>query len=486
MRRAAALAAVSFLCAACGGVRPSTASGPGMPPDALEAFRYVVRFDPSLETLDVTVCFRGEAPERLYAGEASAAARLLRAEVRTAGAAVQELAREGRSIWLPRLPRGGCVGYVSEIDGRGRRWWGRPLGDARLLKAASWLWRPSPRRDGAVGTIRFEPPDAMSVAVPWPAAEREGEYLLDERAFGFLTHTAFGRLERQVVAVPGGELDVVRLPGRLTIDAPSIARWLETVGTAVADIHGRFPAPRAMVLLVPAAGGDRPIMHGNVGRGGGASVMLVVNSDATLEDLLDEWVTPHELSHLAMPFVRREDAWLSEGVATYYQEVLRARAGTREPVDAWRGLDSGFESGRNGGTGRPLREESRTMFQTRSFRRVYWSGTALALLYDVSLRRRGGEVGSLDVALTRLGRCCGQRNEAWSAAGVVRQLDRITGEPVFSGLARTHLPSREFPDVESLYGWLGLARGPDGRLVLVDGAPGARVRDAIMSASRAE
>ena len=87
-----------------------------------------------------------------------------------------------------------------------------------------------------MGTIRFEHPEGMSVAVPWAGAEREGEYLLDERAFTFLAHTAFGRMERQTVAVPGAELAVARLPGRLAIDAGSITRWLQTVGTEVADI----------------------------------------------------------------------------------------------------------------------------------------------------------------------------------------------------------------------------------------------------------
>ena len=38
-------------------------------------------------------------------------------------------------------------------------------------------------------------------------------------------------------------------------------------------------------------------------------------------------------------------AWLSEGTASYYQNVLRARAGILPAEDAWQRMHSGFRRG---------------------------------------------------------------------------------------------------------------------------------------------
>ena len=36
----------------------------------------------------------------------------------------------------------------------------------------------------------------------------------------------------------------------------------------------------------------------------------------------DDWSVIHELSHLLLPYVQSEDAWLSEGAASYYHVVV--------------------------------------------------------------------------------------------------------------------------------------------------------------------
>ena len=117
---------------------------------------------------------------------------------------------------------------------------------------------------------------------------------------------------------------------------------------------------------------------------------------ATLADLERDWVLPHELSHLFLPYVSREHAWFSEGAATYYQEVLRARGGVISESRRLLNIARSTRSAALEGTGRALREESLVMHETYAFRAVYWAGAAFFLMADVALRRSTQGQRSLD------------------------------------------------------------------------------------------
>src|SRR5690606_2438102 len=115
----------------------------------------------------------------------------------------------------------------------------------------------------------------------------------------------------------------------------------------------------------PVSAGNPPIAFGLARRGGGASVLFVLDEDADEEALArEDWVSVHELAHFAFPAMPRSEAWLTEGWATYFQEVLRARGGLISPEDAWLRLHRGFAKSQHDGTGRPLHEEALAMYET--------------------------------------------------------------------------------------------------------------------------
>ena len=122
-----------------------------------------------------------------------------------------------------------------------------------------------------------------------------------------------------------------------------------------------------------------PVPWAHVLRGGGVAAEFYVDRTRSLDELRRDWTATHELSHMLLPYINRGDAWLSEGFASYYQNVLRARAGMLAPEQAWNKLYRGFQRGRDGTRGRTLAEASRSMGRDRAFMRVYWSGAAIAL-----------------------------------------------------------------------------------------------------------
>jgi predicted metalloprotease with PDZ domain len=233
----------------------------------------------------------------------------------------------------------------------------------------------------------------------------------------------------------------------------------------VSLLWNEFPVPRATIILYPLD--SSRVGFGWTTRGGGPSIAIGVGKDITAAALHDDWVAVHEMLHLGIPTLEDHGRWLSEGLATYYEPLLRARAGLLEPDKVWEILHEGFGRGaRQCQTSQlTLRQDSDTMDQTRRYWRVYWSGAAIALLADVALRQRGS---SLDHELARMRDCCLSRSRALGVDELLKsaELPAHQAEPAPPGLAATaapHLDSPEFPDVSAAFQALGLSFDSRGR-----------------------
>ena len=119
-------------------------------------------------------------------------------------------------------------------------------------------------------------------------------------------------------------------------------------------------------------------------RGGGVAAEFFVDETRSLDSFREDWTAAHELSHMLLPFVTRNDRWLSEGLASYYQNVLRARDGRLSEEQAWQKLHSGFERGRAGSGSSSEAKASSSGWG--SIMHIYWSGAAIMLMADSELR----------------------------------------------------------------------------------------------------
>jgi predicted metalloprotease with PDZ domain len=217
-----------------------------------------------------------------------------------------------------------------------------------------------------------------------------------------------------------------------------------------------------------------------VARGGSPAAHFFINQRRPIKEFFDDWTAVHELSHLLLPYVTADDIWLSEGVATYYQNVLRARGGRMAAAEAWQRMHAGFVRGMESAPGMTLAQATEGMYRDGTFMRVYWEGAAMLLIADVRLRQLTAGTQSLDTALAALNDCCARTDRAWSARGLFDKLDEVTGTSVFSEIYDQHVASRNFPDLSQTYRALGVAFGPGGLELSAD-ARERRLRDAIMT-----
>lgn len=313
--------------------------------------------------------------------------------------------------------------------------------DVLLLDPRLWLWRPD--RHASDSTIGFELPAGWQASVPWtPLRGPSRRHRLGETAADWPSLTAFGRFREQTVRRPGGVLRVALLPPWRDADLVRI----EPVADALLKVYGRLPRRDAQVLVVPLPGRSDAAPWGQVTRGGSSAVQLFVGAEARPDALIQDWTATHEFSHLLHPYLGSAGRWLGEGLASYYQNVLRARVGALSPDDAWSRLEAGFGRGRRSASsaGMTLEAAARRMHALRSQMRVYWSGAAFWLEADLALRERGS---SLDAVLERHAACCLARAARLAPADYMRELDRIAGDDVFSARYARFAAARSFPQV---------------------------------------
>jgi predicted metalloprotease with PDZ domain len=216
---------------------------------------------------------------------------------------------------------------------------------------------------------------------------------------------------------------------------------------ATASVGDRFPRDQVHFIIASVNSQGKEAVFGMVRRGGGSSILLIPSPDASAAELETNWVAVHELSHLWLPPLHSKDRWISEGIATYLQEVLRARCGLQSSERAWMRLQEGFERGRKSGTGRQLASESRNMNRTGAYHRVYWAGTAFALEVDVRLREDSNGEMTLLRAISDAQRVWGNEARPVAASVVLNALQEASGAEFIEGLGEKYAKRTDFPDV---------------------------------------
>ena len=445
--------------------------------------RFVISINPPLTQIDVRACFDGRPPERLVAESLDAAIALIGAWNESTGKAITP----SGYIPLKSVPDGGCISYKADVSrpiklhdrtgGKIRR-----VGKDLATSVGLWFWRPERLGEDEGVVLVFNLPEDIAVSAPWTPLDDADKptFRLGRAPHDWPAWVIFGRFTEKNIDIGGSRLRLSVLDGSPPVDVDEMAAWLADSASMVEKLYGRFPFPQTQVVVVPNSRGREPTPWAFVVRGGNPAVHFVINQRRPIEEFYDDWTATHEFSHLFLPFVSSDDAWLSEGVATYYQNVLRARGGRISAQDAWSNLHAGFGRGQQDAEGLTLIEATGRMHRGGYYMRVYWSGTAIMLLADMRLRQMSEGSQSLDTALEALNECCSHIQREWSAAELFARLDAITQTSVFSDLLDEHTGSDRFPDLSIAYRDLGLVP-MGGDIDFASEAPLAHVRDAIMS-----
>ena len=225
--------------------------------------------------------------------------------------------------------------------------------------------------------------------------------------------------------------------------------WVDTTLLYVENTLGALPQRRLPIRLKTKLFTTEPVPWGQVERnvdGNSDGVYLVVNRQANPAQLAYDWTLFHEISHLYLPYLDYRSFWLSEGFATYMQNVVMLENqifGREEFIER---LKSGLQRGKNNTyTARGnLSSVTREMRKHRAFKRVYWSGTAYFIEADVELLKSGMSLVEL---ISNFAHCCKQKVR--SGYELAKTLDRLAEKQIFMPLYQVYKDRLDFPTIAS-------------------------------------
>jgi hypothetical protein len=456
--------------AAMGCVRAST-PGPATP-----TCEYVVTPPASgVWTVQVEATIRHAASERLVDPEGGAALKNV-ALVEGSGSAkpLQQLG----DAWLAPSCRDACtLRYELDLgalaDACRRMDCARRVGDAVMGTAATWMLRPDPLADAAI-RVRVVGPNVARFATGL-RSDGAGGYALQGHELGEASYTAFGSMRRSRVEVPGGgphaQLDVVLLGAPIAMGDAGALAWVKNAAACVAQLYRGFPA-QATVFVLPVKGADE-VVFGRVMSLAGGSVALLFGAETRPESEHTQWVVVHELSHLGTASFMGEAHWLEEGLATYYEPILRERAGWIGEADLWKHFVSQMPRGE------PQPDEPPSLEERDDIDSTYWGGALFAMLADLRIRSATQGRKSLDDAMRAVHDRLGDATHSTTLRDFVQVADEATGTRAMADVVAHFATAGEPVDLARTWQDLGIVPQPDGSVQLRDDAPLAATRRAM-------
>ena len=458
-----------------------------------EVPKYFVAFDASMAHANVRLCLDHARARVEFAPDSPRAMRYLDGATRSAAG---QLDSSGSPWRADNWQAAECLAYTAAIGAIADQHSdaGTRYGSNIVTDPQHWLVRANAQ--GAAGAdIVVELPDGWAISAPWRELSREGRHIhfhIPDTPADWAASLVLGHFEETRIELPGGALRVAALIASDDGQRVDLVAWVRRVGHALLTAYGRLPLADVQIWLVSVdnfslAGRFAAFLHpgavlgGESARGQGNALQLDVDPRRPEKEFDEDWTAVHELSHLLHPYLGDRGSWLGEGLATYYQNVLRARAGMLTPKQAWQRLASGFQRSQAGPYAESLEQTSADMGHSHAFLRVYWSGAAYWLTVDMELRRASGGKLTLDTALSRYGECCLPAYREWKPEEFVGKLDAALGVRTFTQHYREFGRMKRFPDWQGLLARLGVRADEDAVTFDAD-APDASIRDAITAA----
>ena len=205
--------------------------------------------------------------------------------------------------------------------------------------------------------------------------------------------------------------------------------WIYGISEAVANTLGKYPFE--VNIYLHRSTGNEPVPWAHTSRTGEQAVHFHVNPSFSLQNFQEDWTAAHEISHLSIPFVGKENMWFSEGYASFWQWQILANQGvfTVEEIRAK------YEAKLNKiavyyQTEDTFVTTNQNLKKQHNYPAVYWGGACYFFKADERLREQHNT--SMQEVITEYQHAGRMRDESLEA--LVLSLDKISASKVFSTL----------------------------------------------------
>ncbi len=209
-----------------------------------------------------------------------------------------------------------------------------------------------------------------------------------------------------------------------------LTNWLHEVSSAIAETLGKYPF-EVKLYIHRSDNANEPVPWAHTIRNSEQAVNFYVNPHFTLKEFKADWTAPHEISHLSIPFMGKENMWFSEGYASYmqyqvmWQQGVLTTAQTKEKYALkLRSNIPKYNSDEN------FLVVSRQLKSKHNYPAVYWGGACYFIQADSILRLEKNR--SLNSVIRKYQQ--NGRNSDRNLNDLISSLDRISESNIFSDL----------------------------------------------------
>ena len=205
-----------------------------------------------------------------------------------------------------------------------------------------------------------------------------------------------------------------------------VQTWLGTTYKAVQAKIGEYPFDVYLHIHLKENKGE-PCPWANTWRYPKQQIFFHIDPSYPLEDFLNDWTAPHEMSHLAIPYIGEKEAWFAEGFASFMQYQVMMEMGVMTKVEADSAYHSKFsdvaEYFQNKNSIGPIAVEKR---EEHNYKAMYWGGANLFFQWNEQLKEnQHQEFCSLFPLYLE---CC--RKKTRGVDGVTNALDEVLGSSI--------------------------------------------------------
>lgn len=389
-----------------------------------------------------------------------------------------DVAITGASWHLPSCKRAGCsLRYRYDLRRAAMRidrfGYAAVRGGSILSPPTTWLLHPKNYQGNDLYQFQVQTASGDDfVTGVWSAeGSPPGTYRAPARLLFEAPYSAFGKLRRSTVELHESRIQVAVVESQwpLLISDQELVDIVKVNAQWVARYYGRYPVPQASVLVIPSRGDE---VFGMELGNGGASILLFVGRAVSAQSFREDWVIIHEMLHLGFPTLPRSQRFWAEGLATYQEALIRARAGLWSEQELWAQMVRYLPRGQAG-------DGDQGLGKTQTWGRTYWGGALLCLLLDIELRLGSeGRVSLDDLAREILNRG-GHTGHRWQVSAIEQVLEMVGGGTAAAALYRRHTEQGVRVDLEALFASLGVVVAAD-KIHFDDSAPLAALRQALV------
>lgn len=189
-----------------------------------------------------------------------------------------------------------------------------------------------------------------------------------------------------------------------------------------------------------------PVPFGYTSRKEGDNqVHFYVNPTASLDELLEDWTAPHELSHLSVPFLGKPSKWFSEGFATFLSRQTMIEMGYYTDASFDSLYFSKIDDNRPAylSSTKTFIEVSDSLVSKGRYGPMYWGGTSFFMTIDLRMR---AEMNKRFIEIIQDYQSCCRLTDK-NLKQVISSFDKILGETWCRDLLDIY---REQPSYEAL------------------------------------